>query len=1284
MIGNLFIAIYNFFRRHVAVFIFLFVALLAFEGYSLSRIHFSENITDFLPKSESADGFSDVIHNSNFADDVILYFTLKDSTQVAPDSLIQAASIVVDSLSKDTLNIKNIRFRVDDQTKLSTYQFFYDHLALYLDEAKYETIRQKLRVGSLNDTFAKNLQSLISPSGMVTKRFILQDPLSLTPLVIDRLKKFNAGSHYQMYKSCVFSRDQKYLFVFIKPNFSASNLDKDRILIAEINALKKQVQQKYSAIDICSYGAPVVTLDNAQRVKKDIYLTISIALVLLITMFFFVFRRIRVFVLLFLPVILGAGLSMSLLSYIYPAISFIVLGVGAMLIGVAIDYSLHFFTHFRSSTDLEATFRDVSEPILISSLTTAASFLCLFVVQSDVLTQLGIFVAFTVLLTVLFVLIFIPQFLHFVQLGKNELKGYTLFDQIASLDFSKKKALYYAVLVMTVVFFFSSKNLGFNGNLTSLNYMTPKVRHSEAVLKSVSPDVFSAVSIVASGHTLDEVLENSEKIRPIVEELKREGKVKSFISVTDIMLPKAMQEAKIKQWQNFWATINHDSLCHDFLTIGKKYHFKEKTFASFFQKIKEPVADTDFRSMRKLLLDNYISRAADGSYRIFSVVRMDAKDKGALFDGVQHIQNIHIFDKAYYTNQFFKILKNNFNLLVLVSSLLVFLILWVALGRIELAVITYLPILISWLWTIGMMGLFGIQFNIFSVIITTFIFGLGIDYSIFLIRGLLTNYKYGTTSIVPYRLSILLSVCTTVGGVGVLILAKHPALQSIALVSIFGISSVVLVTFILLPRLFSFLMFSEGKKRTSPIVMLDLLVSLGSFMVFLISVIIFTLFLPLLILFPIAKKRKKELFSYLLCLFCKVIVRMNFTTQINYIDRFKLDLTSPKVMVANHQSHLDLALLLMLHPKIIVLTNKWVWNNPFYGIIVRYADFYSVANGVDNGIDQIKAKVKEGYSVLVFPEGTRTIDGTIHRFHQGAFKLAVTLELPIQPVLIHGAYECLPKTEFFLHSGNITLKFFDAIDVEVKDKEGESYRHQAKQLTQFYRQEMAQLNSGFPDQLFDTHYYRRALISKYIYKGPVLEWYLRVKIHLEKDYEQFDRLVPKRGKIVDLGCGYGFLSLMLKMTSPERDILGIDYDEVKIRVANHIAKDYDGLSFQVGDVVAFEQVAVDVFILSDVLHYLPFNLQRTLLQRCIDSLTPDGMIIIRDANADYVKRTKGTKLTEVFSTKILSFNKTNYSLEFTSTSKIKKLAQENGLDVTVIDETKYTSNTIYQLRRRND
>jgi len=99
---------------------------------------------------------------------------------------------------------------------------------------------------------------------------------------------------------------------------------------------------------------------------------------------------------------------------------------------------------------------------------------------------------------------------------------------------------------------------------------------------------------------------------------------------------------------------------------------------------------------------------------------------------------------------------------------------------------------------------------------------------------------------------------------------------------------------------------------------------------------------------------------------------------------------------------------------------------------------------------------------------------------------------------------------------------------------------------------------------------------------------------------------------------------------------------------------------------------------------LPFNLQRTLLQRCIDSLTPDGMIIIRDANADYVKRTKGTKLTEVFSTKILSFNKTNYSLEFTSTSKIKKLAQENGLDVTVIDETKYTSNTIYLLRRRND
>lgn len=52
-------------------------------------------------------------------------------------------------------------------------------------------------------------------------------------------------------------------------------------------------------------------------------------------------------------------------------------------------------------------------------------------------------------------------------------------------------------------------------------------------------------------------------------------------------------------------------------------------------------------------------------------------------------------------------------------------------------------------------------------------------------------------------------------------------------------------------------------------------------------------------------------------------------------------------------------------------------------------------------------------------------------------------------------------------------------------------------------------------------YFRDMLIKSYTYKGPVLEWYMRVKVRLERSYELFDRIVPRDAAVVDLGCGYG-------------------------------------------------------------------------------------------------------------------------------------------------------------------
>jgi len=134
----------------------------------------------------------------------------------------------------------------------------------------------------------------------------------------------------------------------------------------------------------------------------------------------------------------------------------------------------------------------------------------------------------------------------------------------------------------------------------------------------------------------------------------------------------------------------------------------------------------------------------------------------------------------------------------------------------------------------------------------------------------------------------------------------------------------------------------------------------------------------------------------------------------------------PAVIVSNHQSHLDLMAIMMLTPNLIILTKNWVWHNPFYGIIIRYADFFPITD-TDQMMENLKEKVKKGYSVMIFPEGTRSADCHIQRFHRGAFYLAEQLQLDIIPVYIRGFGEVLPKESFHLHPGHMSMEVMPRI-----------------------------------------------------------------------------------------------------------------------------------------------------------------------------------------------------------------------------------------------------------------
>ena len=169
------------------------------------------------------------------------------------------------------------------------------------------------------------------------------------------------------------------------------------------------------------------------------------------------------------------------------------------------------------------------------------------------------------------------------------------------------------------------------------------------------------------------------------------------------------------------------------------------------------------------------------------------------------------------------------------------------------------------------------------------------------------------------------------------------------------------------------------------------------------------------------------------------------------------DFSRPAVIICNHQSHLDLVPLLAASEKIIVLTADWVWNNPVYKYAIRNAEFLPASSGVENILPQLKSLVSRGYSIAVYPEGTRSLDCSIGRFHQGAFYLAQTLDVDVLPLILYGSGHALPKHGRLMKRWPIHMEIDQRISPESMVEMGETLREQASSMRKYYKERYAQI-----------------------------------------------------------------------------------------------------------------------------------------------------------------------------------------------------------------------------------
>lgn len=1152
---KVFIRIHRFIEKNRLLSLLLALLYLGLTGFLFTRLQFEEDITRLIPRSESSDRATRVLNSLEFADKITVL--IRREEEGTTGDLTAMADVFLDSLTVCEPYIRSVQGRLSEDTFEEAFGFVRSHLPLFLDSAAYKTLEARLLPDSLRQTVQENYRTLTSPSAFLSAKMVMEDPLGMTFQGLRKLQDLNTGEEFITEDGYVLTSDRRNLLLFINPVLAGNETEKNTLFAEQLYRIQAHLNREFKEKGVLEYhGAALIAVANARQIKQDIVTTTAVALTVLMLILMLYYRRFYIPVLLFIPTVFGVLLATTALYFLKDTISAISLSIGAILLGVTIDYALHILTHYKHNSDVETLYRDITRPLVMSSTTTAVAFLCLLFVHSEALRDLGIFAAVAVVASAMFSLLIIPHLYRPGKAAEGAVQGSglqgrrTVLDRLAAYPFERSRLLTGLCVLAIAGSIFTYKKVGFNEDISRLNYVPDDIRQTEKKLEESTRLTSKSLYLVNYAGSLDSALDRSRMLAAELRKAREAGLILDFSSPGDLLLSQAAQRQKIDDWNRFWTPEKKARVEQTLVSEGQKAGFTADAYLSFFELLRhnfQPENHRAFLDFEALSMQDFVSEK-EGLYSITTLVKTDESRREEILERFKEETSLLVIDRQQLNETFLGNLKNDFNRLVNLSFLAVLLILFVFFRRVELVLISAVPIGLTGLVTAGVMGLLGIDLNIFSTIVCTLVFGHGVDFSIFMTSALQKEYTYGKDEMPLYRTSVLLAVLTTILAIGALIFAEHPALKSISAVSLVGVFTAVLITFVFYPLLFRVLVAWRPDHGKPPAGLFTLVTSVLSFSYYGLGGLFFSFLSTLASFWPGRQERLKNGLRRFMAGFMKTVLDSSINLKkTRIINTRGEDFRKPAVIIANHSSFLDILTMGMLHSKTVFLVSDWVYNSPIFGKGVRFLGFYPVSKGLESGVEQLREKIEAGYSIMVFPEGTRSRDNRIGRFHKGAFFLAEHFGMDILPILIHGGADVFSKGDFFIRRYRITLKFLERITPE-NPVFGEGYRERTKNISRYFKEEYA----GLRRELEGPDYFREIVMENYLYKEAAVQE--AVKANLEKKEKQFFEIEPQlspKAKILHIADDYGEGDLMLVLRQPGRKVDSWIRNEEKREVARN-------------------------------------------------------------------------------------------------------------------------------------
>ena len=824
----------------------------------LINLQYKENIAEFIPQSGNYLERMEVFQQMSSADKTFVLFSIKNEAQEQNAPLLaEAVDLFAERLAAADSShlVKEIVKEVDYERYKALIPFIYSHIPYLLSAEEIAKTDSLLSTpGFIEERLMERSAELMLPTGSFLSSSFEWDPLGLFSSVAEAQLSTSSIPNCALYNGHIFTPDWRYALCIIAsegdPNESSTN---KRL----INLIEQAA--KIDGITAEHIGAPSIAVGNATRIKRDSILALSLALLLITILLHFTLKSLRDLLLIVATLAFGWLCGLSAVALAEQSVSMIVVGIASIILGIAANYPLHLITHtYHCRGRVGESLRQVVSPLITGNITTVGAFCALIPLNSPALRDLGIFAAAMLVGTILFTIVILPHLIkHKASSSAPQTctpdasapyssalnasvpaSGITAACRRANIWKRAQTPLIIAATLATLVLGYFGASTRFNPNLQEINYMTQRQRELMQQLSSLA-DLPSgretlyiynsnaaeepagelagtpareaaALPAQMAADANESLLQGAESIYEALigmPELRNAGAEVS--SIAQIVPSKRSQQQRLEAWERLMER-HRQTLAERLPKAAESAGFAGNAFSNFFSVIEKEYEIIEPTSFAQLLAGRGASMFKEGERCVTTVtLPQEAGDSlqslisskvAGLFEGSG--QRVSLFNVKELSSAISESLSADFNYIGLSCSLIVFIFLWLSLRRLSYAIIAFMPMVVSWIWILGIMNLFGIEFNLVNIILATFIFGQGDDYSIFITEGLIYEDKYGKKIIGSFRESIYISAAIMFIGMGTLIVAKHPALSSLGEITVLGMAAVVLFSCTLPPLLF--------------------------------------------------------------------------------------------------------------------------------------------------------------------------------------------------------------------------------------------------------------------------------------------------------------------------------------------------------------------------------------------------------------------------------------------------------------------------------------------------